>query len=445
VRTVESERGGAPFRVFLAGQATSYFGDHLYLFGIVWWALLTTGDVSAATTVVLVAALAAAVAAPVAGRLIDQGDKLRLLVRVNAAYAVLTATSGVLMVTGRLSWWLLLGFAFAVAAADQLSVPACAALLPGLVGKDELRVANGSIETWRALTGIAAPAVAGLVAHRAPQVGWLLIADAATFIVNGACLASVRRVVAATPGPATAPTIVSAARGLRGQFGAVWSVLARDRALLDILLVTTAVNLLIAPLGVLVPAALQRSGSAAAGLAMSAFAAGVLAVARCVPRLGNVADEVLLVVGVGGLAVGDLVFGLAPVLGLACVGSFLSGAGTVLVVIAARTWFQRNTPAELHGRLFSLRFALGTLVRPIGLAAGGAIAVSRGAAHTVAGIGAVLAILAVAVAAGAWSHRPRPVAQPAGLANPADPAGAAGAAGWTGRLAAAVRPRSRSG
>jgi MFS family permease len=411
-----STRRGAPFRVFLSGQAASYFGDHLYLFGVVWWALLATGRVTAATTVVLVAALAAAVAAPVAGRLIDRSDKLRLLVRVNAVYAVLTATSGVLMATGRLSWWLMLGFAFAVAAADQVSVPAAAALLPGLVDKAELRSANGSVETWRAVTGIAAPVVAGLVAQHATQVGWLLVADSATFVVNGACLASVRRRIAAVPAPAVAPTIVSAARGLHGQFGAVWSAFGRDRALLDILLVTTAVNLLIAPVGVLVPAALQASGSTAAGLAMSAFAAGVLVAARGTAKLANLRDDVLLVAGVGTLAVGDLVFGVAPVLGLAFAGSFLSGAGTVLVVIAARTWFQQNTAAEMHGRLFSLRFALGTLVRPIGLAAGGAVAAARGAAHTVAGIGAVLAVLAVAAAAGLWSRRPPDGAQPANAA-----------------------------
>lgn len=418
----DSRRAGAPFRVFLAGQTASYFGDHLYLFGVVWWALLATGRVSAATTVVLVAALAAAVAAPVAGRLIDRGDKLRLLVWVNAAYAVVTAVSGVLMVTGHLSWWLLLVFAFAVAAADQISVPAAAALLPGLVGKDELRPANSAVETWRAVTGIAAPVVAGLVAHRAPQVGWLLIADAATFVVNGACLAGVRRIVAASPAAAAGPTLVSAARGLRGQFGAVWSVLRRDRALLDILLVTTAVNLLIAPAGVLVPATLQHAGSAAAGLAMSAFAAGVLLAARVVPRLGALPDGTLLVGGLGVLAVGDLVFGLVPVLGVAYLGSLLCGAGTVSVVIASRTWFQRNTPPDLHGRLFSLRFALGTLVRPIGLAAGGAVAAAWGPAHTIAGMGASLGLLAVAAAVGAWTSRqlsPAGLPAAAGAARPA--------------------------
>lgn len=385
------------FRLFLAGQAVSYFGDHLYLFAIVWWALIETGRVSAAMAVVLVAAGASVVVAPVAGTVIDRSDRTRLLVWVNASYAAVTLLSGVLMVTDLLSWSWLLVLAFVVSALDQVSTPAAATLPPALVPADRLRSANGTLETWRALTGIAAPVVAGVVAQTGSAVGWLLIADAVTFLINLGCLTALSRYLNGRPETAaTVTSIVTVASGLRGQMQSLRAVFTGNPLLLRVLLVTTVANILMAPLGVLVADAMRSYGALAAGLATSSFAAGVLAAARAVRRLDAVRDGAMVIWGLVGIAVGNMLFGLAPGVAVACAGSFVAGAGTVVLIVASRTWFQREVPTSSQGRVFSLRFGISMLVRPVGLLAGGAAAGMVGSSWTVAGIGALASLLAVA-------------------------------------------------
>lgn len=387
------------FRLFLVGQSVSFFGDQLYLFAIVWWALLSFDRVTAGTTVLLVAALAAVVVAPAAGALVDRSDRFRLLVRVNWVYAVVTLTSGLLMIGGHLTWGLLVAFAVVVAGLDQAAVPAASAVLPALVPADALRSANGSLETWRAVAGIAAPIVAGVTAGSPSTIGWLLVADAATFVLNGSCLARLARLAdRAAVSAAGPPTLASAVRSLTGELGPVVRLLGRRRALLKVLLVTTVAALLMAPMGVLVPDAMRGFGSAAAGAAMASFAVGVLLVARTSRWTGALPDGALLIAGLTAIAVGDVVLGWAPSVEVACLGSLLGGAGTISVIIAGRTWFQREVPEELRGRVFSLRFAASTLARPAGLAVGGAVATAVGSGRAVAAIGLCFAVLAAVAA-----------------------------------------------
>lgn len=274
------------------------------------------------------------------------------------------------MLAGRMSLLVLYLATFLATSLDTLFRPAFDALLPGIVAREALVAANGAIETSRAVAGVLAPALGGLLVARAP-IGVLPLLDAATFL--GFFVALPRL------GAGGAPPVRSGRRPSPGHdLREAWQFLRDRRGILVLIVLLALVNLGMAPMGVLVPAMVRKEyglGAAAVGMASSAFAAGVFLVSQVLVwyrRRDRLTTELLG--GIVALGLADLLMSLTRRFPVALVGSLLAGGATSLVLIMGQALFQGAVPDALRGRVFSLRRAIGTALRPVSLVGGGVLA-----------------------------------------------------------------------
>ena len=116
---------------------------------------------------------------------------------------------------------------------------------------------------------------------------------------------------------------------------------------------------------------------------------------------------------VGGFAVASLgngLTGLAPTLGLVFACQAVRGGGVAVLDVALNTFIQRDTPAHLHGRLFSALYGLAGLGAALAYLMGGPLVDAFGAplVFVVAGTAGLLASTLTAVAL----HRARRLRPP---------------------------------
>ena len=360
----------APYRWLWASQTLSYFGDHLYNFCVLWWVLVTTGSAIAMSGAMLVMTLPNLLLAPVAGVLIDRADRRSLMLTTSLGYVAVSGAVGVAMLAGRMSLPVLYLATFLATSLDTLFRPAFDALLPGIVARESLVAANGAIEVSRAMTGVLAPALGGLLVASAP-IGLLPLLNAASFLGFIVALPRIR-VQVAPPDPGRRR------RSTRHDLQEAWQFLRDRQDILALIALLALANLGMAPMGVLVPAMIRKEfglGAAAVGMTSSAFAVGVFLVSQGLvwyrPRwqLARV-----LTGGIIALGLADLLISLTRRLPVALAGSLLAGAATSLVLIIGQAIFQGTVPDALRGRVFSLRRAIGTALRPVSLVGGGAVA-----------------------------------------------------------------------
>lgn len=304
------------------------------------------------------------------------------------------------MVTGHMTLAVLYLFTFLMATLEQFSMPIVSAAIPNLVRRESLVAANGLLETGKAVGGIAAPALGGMLLIWLP-IGALLIVNASTFAVNAALLAGVSQSLKSSRGPK--------AGSIREDFAAGVAFLRRRRDLVLLIVILSLANMAVAPVGVLVPAAVKKDfglGASQVGIAMSVFALGVLFSSQLLAWIRRVGSEALvLLVGLLALGAGQLLFGLTSRFALALGGSFIAGAAIIVVTVMGQTLFQRIVPDEVLGRVLSIRRALMTVLRPIGLLGGAAIADgSRPQIAIVAASSVIVAVALAGLASGALRH-----------------------------------------
>jgi DHA3 family macrolide efflux protein-like MFS transporter len=380
------------------GQSISYFGDHIYTFATLWWALYNRESAIAASVILLIVTATNLTAGPWIGTVVDQLNRRNLLVFVVSTYSIVTLATGALMLTDTMTLPLIYLFTGVTSLLDIAYYTSLGTLVPSLLPHEKLRQGNGLMESTRAIGGIIAPAVGGGIA-RIASIGWLPIINAFTFLLNLFFLRSVR------PG---AGVTANTQRSLWENLTEGLTFLRGHGFLLFLLVILGLVNLPMAPMGILVPAVILQDlelGPAAAGLATSVFAAGVFLCTQLFSWVRiNAGDVTLLVVSIFVLGVGNLLVGLAPNLYVLLPGSLLAGGATIALILSSRTLLQKVVPQDLLGRVLSWNRALGMGLRPIGIL--GFAALADIARPQVAVLGAAVLMLAFAcVSAFAVRHR----------------------------------------
>jgi Na+/melibiose symporter-like transporter len=189
-----------------AGGLISETGDWFLLVGLPVWVLQVTGSSLVTATVFLVGLLPGLVVGPLAGVLVDRWDRRRTLVAVSLAQA--GCLLPLLAVDGRERLWIVYLVTAVEAALAQLNDPARNALVPALVGRDDLVGANALIGLNGNLARLAGSPLGGLLVEVAGLPG-LVIGDAASFLLGAALIALVR--------PRSAvPSIAGSGSGLAG-------------------------------------------------------------------------------------------------------------------------------------------------------------------------------------------------------------------------------------
>jgi MFS family permease len=300
-----------------------------------------------------------------AGLLVDRVDPRRVLIAAAltqaAVASVLAFTDGTAAVLVLLA---LLGCGAAVAQ------PAEFALIPIVAGAD-VRRANSSVETLRALGFAVGPLVGGFLAAAGGMKLGLLV-DAASFVLLGGIawvLPAVRR----------APAIHVAHE--RARDGIVF--LVRDdmlRLVLGVAFVSLLFMTASAPAEVFFAKDVLDAGDVGFGLLWGAWTVGMcfggLVVAR---RLGGAGVALtMIVVQSAALAVPTLWLSLAFACALYLVGGTAHGTKNVVV----RTLIHERVPARLHGRAFAAYNGIRNFAELFAVVGGGLLIVAVGARWT---------------------------------------------------------------
>jgi Na+/melibiose symporter-like transporter len=322
-------------------------------------------------------------AAP-AGLLVDRFGARPALIAVSAAQAVVAAGLAFTDSTGAiLALVALLGCGVAVAS------PAEFALVPAVAGEDELKAANGRVESARYLGYALGPLLGGaLAAGGGTHVALLL--DAASFVVVA--------IVAVKLRPRRAPAREHAEDAGRARDGIVF--LLRDHVLAVVVAVAFTSLLFMtasATAEVFFATDVLGAGELGYGAVMTAWTAGMVIGATALPRrvpaaaAATVALVAIAVQGVG-LALPTLWLSLAFALFAYVVG----GAGQGLKNVLIRTLIHERVPGHLHGRASAAYNAVRNGAELVALAGGGLLVSAIGARWTLLLAGALPVLAALA-------------------------------------------------
>lgn len=367
------QRGASPlvllrnrnFRLLWVGEAISLLGDQFYLIALPWLVLQLTGDALAMGAVLALAGVPRALFMLVGGALTDRFSPRAVMLASNLLRMVLVALLSVLVIGGLIQLWMLYLLALAFGVIDAFFFPAQSAIVPRLVGKEQLQAANAVIQGTMQVSLFAGPVLAGTLivllgngqgGQDLDGIGLAFAIDALTFLASAVTLWMVR-----DGGPAGVPEdagedeslLPAIAAGLR----AVWN----DAALRAFFLLIAVSNFLVnGPIIVGIPVLADTrfaEGAAAFGIIMSAYGGGSLMgtlLAGLLPRPPGRVMGVILGAIWSGLGLGVLALGLISTTPMAAVTAFAMGVANGYVVILFVTWLQRRTSEDMLGRMMSL-------------------------------------------------------------------------------------------
>jgi len=359
------------FKLLWIGEAISLIGDQFYMIALPWLVLQLTGNALAMGTVLALAGIPRALFMLVGGALTDRFTPRMVMLASNLLRMVLVSLLAVIIIMGQIEMWMLYLFALVFGLVDAFFYPAQNAIVPRLVNKNQLPLANTIMQGTLQLSLFAGPVLAGYlisvldkaVATGAFQgagnirgIGLAFGIDALTFLASAITLwmISPHASVDKKQEESESENLISSIREI---LLVVWN----DVRLRTFFILIAVSNFLInGPLIIGVPVLANTrfpEGAAAFGVLMSAYGGGSLlgiAMAGILPRpparrMGTVLGIVWSVLGLGVVALG-----LIPYTPLAALVTLIMGAANGYVVIIFITWLQTSTQEAMLGRMMSL-------------------------------------------------------------------------------------------
>lgn len=348
------------FAFLWVGQVTSTLGDWFLVIAIPIYIYGRTGSPLATGIATMAGIVPDILFGSLAGVFVDRFDRRKLMIGADLLRAALLPL--LLLATQDGLLWV----AYVVAALQgTLSVvfgPARTALVPRLVGEDQLIAANSADSLGDTLASLIGPAVGGVLLGLTGLAGVVLL-DALSFLVSGLCLACIvppkdwQNVVHRETEQGHVRLSLST-RMMR--FWQEWFVglhyLRQSRVLMLLFVVTGIVMVAQGIISILWVVFVRESlgGDAVLyGGIQTAVAIGTLVGGLVVGAVGKVITPRYLVGG-SGILVGMLLLIMynVPVLPLVIVLNILVGIPAVGFFVVTRTLVQQHVTDDLRGRVF---------------------------------------------------------------------------------------------
>lgn len=347
------------FRLLLAGQTLSMFGDWtlLLVFGI--WAKSLTGSNAVAGLTVLAMA-APGLVGPFAGILVDRLPRRAVMVGLNVASAAAVCT--LWLVDDRHDLWLLFAVAGFYGFSSTVFNAAMSGLVQAMLPIEQVGPANGMLATVRQALRLVGPIV-GAGVFTAVGGHWVATLDATTFVLSSLALLLLRHREAAAK-RTDAPFWAELSAGLRH----LWTTPLLRAAAWTTVLFSLAIGAVEPTVYALVDG-LHRPASFV-GVLVSVQGGGAIVGGLVVSvAIRRVAEPRLVVAGLAlvGLGVGLCT---APAVPAALAGFVLIGAGLPTLTVAVATLLQRSTPHAVMGRVAAGYDAIGTVPTTTSIAVG---------------------------------------------------------------------------
>jgi len=353
------------FRLFWVGQLVSQMGDSFY-----WLALLiTVNDLTGSTAAMGITSIALALPillfGPVAGVFVDRWDRRWTMIVSDLLRAGLVLFCILVREPGQI--WIYWVVGFLMSTAGVFFSPAKNAVIPLLVGEEELLPANALSQTTQTLALIAGSAAAGfaigLWGARAA-----FAADSASFLLSALVLLVIHI-------PRVAEESSGGLSALAGQFREGLSFIAHSRTVLTLLAVVGIFQLGMGAVNVLWVPFLDRYfgvGPQGIGIVDSSQGVGMLIGGALV---GNLASRFSYKGLVGGgmliLGLGIVALALAPSFGFILVLNAIFGLALTPMLSGLYTLLQKVVPNVKLGRVSAALAALTQLASVVSMGTAG--------------------------------------------------------------------------
>jgi MFS family permease len=379
------------FRRFWFGMIASNVGSWMQITAQGWLILELTDSPFYLGLVGLVRAVPALAFTLIGGVIADRYDRRKILMFTQGLSAIVALALGMLDLLGVVTVGMVLFLSFIGALIMAVDNPTRQALVPDLVGRENLASAVGlNSAAWNGSSIIGPSLAGGLVA---------LAGTGAAFILNGFSFLAVLFAVA------TMAPLAQRPRGKQGVLENLKSGLSfifTDRRIWGIMLIIAIPTFFGRPIIQLMPSFARDvvdSGPSGLGILLGVMGVGALVGALLVGKLvGSRWDQGTLLLFVTMMfGTGLFLFSFSPWYASSLFILLFIGAGQTLFMGIANTMLQFSISEELRGRVMSAYVLIPMGLMPLGSMVLGTIAELIGVAMAFA-IGAAIIMLFVAIA-----------------------------------------------
>ena len=356
------------FLLLWQGQLVSSLGDVAYEIALGFWVLAATGSTAIMGTLMAATSLPRIVLSPLAGVVVDRGDRRWILVWSDALRGAAITLVGVAALAGAVRLWMVFAAGVVLGACGAFFGPAVGSALPDIVPPDRIVKANSAFGLIGTGTGILGNAGSGLI--------YALLGAPLLFLFNGLSFlyAAATTVLIRVPAIARQGAPAGFWHDLRDGLSYIW----RIAGLRDLILLAAGMNFF-GVMGItLVLPLFQRTaglGPARYGIAMAAVAVGAL-LGMALTSAVDVPPRQRFLTTCAGLALTCLAWsafplvGFYPMLALGLVGTVCNAVVNILI----GSVMQITTPQEMRGKVFALMGAVTGSLMPLAMAAAGMLA-----------------------------------------------------------------------
>jgi len=352
------------FSLLWTGQLVSTMGSALTSLAASIYIFRLTGSALSVGLMLMATAAPSLVVGLFAGVFVDRYDRKKIMITADILRAVLIALVPVLVPLNVI--WLYV-IVMLTSAIGQFFDPAHESILPEVASDDELAAANSLIAISQFGSTAVGFAAAGLIAS-ATNINWAFYADAITFVFSAICvyLISVKP-IQAEEDTSVAVVIKNLSAGVRQLFGT--PVLRSLLSVQVVVLISFGLsNTLLLPFALRALKATEFEYGLQEGLTSIGFVVASLFMAKVFDRLQAGAWLAISFLGMGLIGI---VYSFLHSVPLAIALIAFSGFFNAPSAIGRRLIVQRNTPAEMRGRVSSVFFVARDVFFLIGMSAAG--------------------------------------------------------------------------
>jgi len=358
-------------RVWYA-QVVSLFGDFLALFAVIAVVSFTMhGTPSQLTGLQIAYMLPFVFVGPIAGVFVDRWPLKPTLV----ASDLIRACLAMLLIPATSVWQVFLILA-SLSCVSAFFGPAQTVTIRSHVPTQGLMSANALMQIAFMSSRIVGPAAAGaMVARFTPKACYAI--DVLSFVASAALIGSV---------PIKRPPSTQAAlESSSNRIHAIWRdmvagmrFIVHHSAILFFVIAMAAGLFTIGCFGPLISIYVRDTLQASArsfGYVSGMVGVGLLAGTQIIRVIARKASDTGLVLwGLVGIGAGVFLLGAVPLMAAALVGTFVIGFSFAAIIVPAQTLIQRETPADMLGRVGSTNASVIFLGQILGLAVSGVLA-----------------------------------------------------------------------
>ncbi len=364
------------FGLLWFGQLISMTGDWVLFIALPFYIFSLTGSALATGVMFMAMTLPRLLFGSLAGVFVDRWDRRRTMIVADLLRAMLLL---LLLVVRSAEWvWLIYAVAFVESTISQFFNPAKSAIIPRLVGEQDLLAANSLNGLSDALTRLVGPALGGALLG-ALGLTSVVLTDSVSFLVSGLMIA----LISLPPDPSQ-----PAAPASRASASVAWAAVWREWLAglkfvkMEYLVAAIFIVLGVAMFGdsiitvLLVPLAkeVMRCDALQLGWLMAAQGVGGLIGGLLVGQMSKaLSPRTLIPVGLGTTATLLLVIVNFPIYVMVLALMVLVGIAVMAWAVSAPTLLQMSVADEYRGRVFGTLNTTTALMSLCGMGLAGAL------------------------------------------------------------------------